>query len=78
MTDEPMPNDLGELDERIGEAMLHRALLGVMEADEYAKARAKHIAEHGEPDPATFPKWSEISEPGTVEYGPYQDPPTAE
>jgi hypothetical protein len=77
MTDR-MPDDLGELDELIGFDMLDAALRGVAEAEQYAKARAKHEAEHGTPDPDSFPRWSQISEPGTLEYGPYQNPPTGE
>jgi hypothetical protein len=73
-----MPNDPDELDFAIGFDMLDKALRGVAEAEQYAADRAKHEAEHGTPDPESFPKWSEISEPGTLEYGPYQQPPNTE
>jgi hypothetical protein len=75
---ERMPNDPDELDWMIGFDMLDKALAGVTEAEQYARDRAEHEAKHGSPDPDSFPKWSEISEPGTLEYGPYQDPPTGE
>jgi hypothetical protein len=70
------PNDLGELDWRIGFDMVDRAMAATTEAERYAAERAAHIAEHGEADPESFLPWSEVSEPGTVEYGPYTPPPT--
>src|SRR5262245_29882902 len=73
MTDR-MPDDLGELDDMIAFDMLAAAMQGVADADEYAAERDKHTAEHGLPDPASFPRWSEISAPGTEEYGPYTRP----
>jgi hypothetical protein len=70
MTDR-MPNDLGELDTAIGNAMMDAADRATVDAELYAAEREQYTAEHGDPDPATFPKWSEISEPGELDYGPF-------
>jgi hypothetical protein len=67
MSDE-FPRDLGELDARISADVLAGARQGVRDAERYALARECDP----EPPPASdFPKWSEISQPRTVEYGPY-------
>ena len=43
------------------------ALEGVESAEVYATERAAHDRIHGVSDPATFPRWSEVSEPGDVD-----------
>jgi hypothetical protein len=51
---------------------LKNALEGVDAAEKYTAKRAKHTREHGTPDPDSFPKWSEVSKPGTTSPGPFQ------
>jgi hypothetical protein len=51
--------------------MLKNALEGVESAGRYRAEREKYTAKHGTADPDSFPKWSEVSEPGTVSRGPF-------
>jgi hypothetical protein len=50
---------------------LVRALEGVESAETYRAEREKYTREHGTADPDSFPKWSEVSEPGTESRGPF-------
>jgi hypothetical protein len=68
------PDNVDELNFAIGFDMLATALDGVLAAEDYREDRERYTAEHGEADPSSFPKWSEVSEPGTEEYGPYTRP----
>jgi hypothetical protein len=51
------------------------ALQGAASAEVYRTERAANDEIHGTPDPDTFPEWSEISEPGTAERGPFTPDP---
>jgi hypothetical protein len=75
--DDEFPNDLGELDSAISEAMVDAAKRATRDAELYALDRSLDPPT----DPEDFPKWSEISQPGTDEAGPFwrpwrgEDPP---
>ena len=72
---ENMPNDPDELDWMIGFDMVDKAMAAVTDAEEYAKARS---LDPPPPDWRTFPKWSEVSEPGELDFGPYTPRPEEE
>jgi hypothetical protein len=73
------PDDPGQLDEAIGQAMLDAARQAALDAERYALDRSLDPPT----DPGSFPKWSQISDPGTDERGPFwrpwrgDDPPPA-
>jgi len=54
--------------------MVKNALQGVADAEIHWISREAHNAAHPAPDPESFPRWSEISKPGELDYGPYCPP----